>query len=269
MKQIKNIIVATDFSITARNAYRYASALANTLNAGLTVVHIKEGLPNNEDQGLIRDIEQLIAEENSATPNIIERNVNIKILQGDPVMVLTELSNNTETDLIVIGTTGLSDVLAKIFGSVSIKVSNKARCPVILVPRDAKWEPIKNIMFASNYDSATKQVVQYITSFATAIQAKIHFVNIKKAHLSPEEKEKEWDQFIVEVESGLSHEKHTIYGDYPVDRLKKYSEKNNINLLAFVSKHRNFWENLMHESITENMALSVITPLMVMHIDDE
>ncbi len=280
MKKINNIIVATDFSITARNAYRYASALANTLNASLTVVHIKEGLimvsdvvvtntPDDDDKELIIDLEQLIAEENAATPNILEQKVNIKILSGDPVSVLIDLSNNSETDLIVIGTTGLSDVLTKIFGSVSIKVSNKALCPVILVPRDAKWEPIKQIMFASNYDSVSNQVVKYITSFATTMQAKIHFVNIKKSHLSPDEKEKEWDQFIVDVEPGLSFEKHTIYGDDTVGKLKKYSEKNSINLLAFVSKHRNFWESLMHASITENMALSVITPIMVMHIDDE
>ncbi|MBA3681151.1 MAG: universal stress protein [Bacteroidetes bacterium] len=279
MKKIQNIIVATDFSLTARNAYRYASALANALNASLTVVNVKENLimvsdvmatpfPVENNKEVIKDIEELIAEENAAT-HTIERKVNIKILSGDPVIVLTDLSKNNDTDLIVIGATGLADVLTKIFGSVSIKVSNKAHCPVILVPRDAKWESIKHIMFASNYDSVTKQIVQYISAFATTIQAKIHFVNIKKPHLLPEVKENNWEQFIVEVEPGLSFEKHTIYGVDTVEKLKKYGKENNINLLAFASKHRNFWENLMHKSITENMALAVITPILVMHIDDE
>ena len=136
--------------------------------------------------------------------------------------------------------------------------------------RTSEWLVLhdRNIMFASNYDSVTKQTVQYITSFAATIQAKIHFVNIKKAHSLPEEKEKDWDQLIVELEPGLSFEKRTIYADDTVDRLKKYSEENHIDLLAFVSKHRNFWENLMHKSITENMAISSLIPMMVIHIDD-
>jgi hypothetical protein len=42
MKKINNITVAVDFSVTARNAYRYANLLAQTLNADLTIVHAKE-----------------------------------------------------------------------------------------------------------------------------------------------------------------------------------------------------------------------------------
>jgi nucleotide-binding universal stress UspA family protein len=283
MKPIKNIIVATDFSVTARNAYRYAKGLAETLDAKLTMVNVKEHfimvsdvmtapLPGQDDESLIKDMEELIAEED-ATINkaTIKGEVKIKIFKGDPADVLTELSLNNDVDLIVIGTTGLQDLITKIIGSVSLKVANKAHCPVILVPRDAKWSPIEQIMYASNYDSIAPVVVHEINDFAVKIKADIHFVNVKSFDPVFELKENDINmkEVFKSVNNDLYFETHTIYGNNTIDELKKYSEEKNINLMAFVSKHRNFWGNVIHQSITENMALSTVTPIMIIHLDDK
>lgn len=269
MKTITNILVPIDFSVGSRNAYRYAKALATNLNAKLTVVHVKEHsimvsdtviapLPFEDEPQLYKDIEKFITEENTAM-NVLSviNEVQIKILRGDPASVLTDLSENKDTDLIVISTTGFADVLTKIFGSTSIKLSNQALCPVILIPRETKWQPIKKIMYASNYDSMTSKAVKEITSFALNIEASIHFINVKNFDPMLETKQKEMNLNGVfeSVDPNLNYEHRTIYGNDTVSELKKYSEENKINLMAFVSKHRNFWENLMHRSITENMTL--------------
>jgi nucleotide-binding universal stress UspA family protein len=281
MKKIKNIIVSTDFSVTSRQAYRYAKALANELNASLTIIHVKESLVMvsddmntpfaiEDERELVKDIEILMKEENLSDRNKTgNQHVSINVFEGDVVDILTQLSKNGKTDLIVMGTTGLSDVLDKIFGSTSIKVSNKAHCPVILVPRDAKWQPIKHIMFASNFDSITPIVIDKITDFALDFAADIDFLNVKNFDPPVEAKQKEidWDKLIINNKN-LSFLKHTIYGNDTVKQLKKYSEDKDIDLIAFASKHRNFWQNLIHKSITENLALSATIPIMVIHNDD-
>jgi nucleotide-binding universal stress UspA family protein len=283
MKKIKNISVALDFSVTARNAYRYARSLAETLNASLTIVHVKENIlivsdvviapfPPDDHAQLITDLKELAAEEDMVMkPLIPEQETKIRILTGDPVVVLTELSENNNTDLIVIGTTGLSDVLTRVFGSVSLKVSNQAHCPVILVPKDAKWQPIEQVLFASDYDSMTPELTRHIIDFALNIHSRIHFVNVRNYDpiLEPRQKDIDWDKLFVSNDSNLSFEKHTIYGNNTVEELKKYSEDQNINLMTFASKHRNFWTGLMHKSIVGNMALATRIPIMVMHLDDE
>lgn len=283
MKQIQNILVATDFSVTSRNAYRYARNLASSLGAALTIIHVKENLimtsdvmitsfPPEDGTELIMEIRQLMSEEDAITgKESSQKEVKIEIITGDPVQVLTELSQSDNTDLIVIGTTGLADVLTKIFGSTSIKVSNKAHCPVIIVPRDAPWQPIEQIVFASNYESMKSEQVNNITDFATHINADVHFINVKSYDPVLENKQKEtnWEELFGSNHSDLNFEKHTIYGNDTIEQLQKYSEEKGIDLLAFVSMHRNFWENIMHKSVTENMALSSIIPIMVMHFDDE
>ena len=281
MKKIKNIIVTTDFSVTSRKAYNYAKALARTLNASLTIIHIKENLVMVSDvmimpfsiednEALTKDIETLMAEEDIATHDVtIKQHVGIKIFGGDAATVLTQLSENDETDLIVMGTTGLSDMLTKIFGSTSINVSNKAHCPVILVPRDARWHPIKHIMFASNFDSVTTNFINEIADFALTFGADIDFLNVKSFDPQFEIKQKEidWDKLIVNNKN-LIFQKNTIYGNDTIEELNKYCENNEVNLMAFASKHRNFWQKIMHKSITEESALSSSIPIMIMHLDD-
>jgi len=281
MKKIKNIVVAIDFSVTSRHAYCYAAELSKTLNATLTVVHaidqhlapsdmlILETTKEDNIQ-LIKDIELLVEEENYRVNKLISlKEVGIKLINGDPVTSLVKLSENDDTDLIVMGTTGLSDVLTKVFGSTSQLVSNKAHCPVILIPRGTVWQQIKKIVFASNSDSMTTDLAQNITDFATNVSAEIHFVNVKNYDPLFEHKQTEinWKE-LTDIDSTIHFEKHTVYGNDTIEQLKKYSEEKNINLIAFASKHRNFWENLMHKSITERSALSSITPIMVIHMDD-
>jgi nucleotide-binding universal stress UspA family protein len=281
MKPIKNIVVATDFSVTSRNAYCYARALAQALDATLTIIHIQEQilvlsdamatpLPSENDKEVVKNLEDFIADGDSMTSILTaKQELVIKIVAGDPVDVLINQSESEDTDLIVMGTTGLSDVLTKLFGSTSYKVSNKAHCPVILVPRDTKWEPIEQIVFASNYDSITSGFVQNITDFALSVHADIHFVNVRNFDpvLETRQKETSW-KALSGIDPDLYFEKHTIYGNDTIEQLTKYNTENGIDMIAFVSKHRNFWENLAHKSIVENIALSTIIPIMVMHIDD-
>lgn len=283
MKPIKNITVATDFSVTSRNAYRYAKGLAEKLDASITVITVKEHLimvsdvmtvplPGDDNKSLVNDIKELIAEENEAINRpTVDGEVKIKIFKGDPVDVLSELSKEAETDLIIMGTTGLQDVLTKVIGSVSLKVANKAHCPVILVPRDTKWNPIEQIMYASNDESIEPNVIHEITDFAAKIKADLHFVNVRNFDPVFELKQNEvsWTNLFNSANPDSYFETHTIYGNDTVGELKKYSDENNINMIAFASKHRNFWGNLIHKSITENMALSTIIPMMVIHLDDK
>jgi nucleotide-binding universal stress UspA family protein len=282
MKKIQNIVVPIDFSTTSRNAYHYARSLAKTLHATITVVNVKDhsimtsdvmitSFPIDDKHQLIKDIEEFIVEEDISENNPVEKSeVKIQILRGDPVSVLTELSESETTDLIVIGTTGFADVLTKIFGSTSIKLSNQAHCPVILVPRDARWHSIEKIMYASNYDSMSPKVMQRMIDFVMSLNASVHFINVKDFDPPLETKQTEINlsNLLSSVHNDLSFEEHTIYGNNTVEELKNYSEDKHIDIIAFVSKHRNFWEGLIHKSITQNMSFSVDIPMMVIHIDD-
>lgn len=282
MKKIKNIVVAIDFSATSRDAYRYSKLLAKSLDATLTVVNVRESImmvsdvtmatfPIVNDSELIDQIEGFIIDENRILNISTKINeVKAKILRGNVVDELVELSKDDATDLIVIGTTGLSDVLTKIFGSTSVSLSNLAHCPVLLVPRGIKWEPIEQIMYASNYDSLSPIMVQEITEFAINTKADLHFVNVRNfdSPFDTKQKDFDWNDLFISKNPNFYYEKQTIYGNDTVKELIKYSTDKDIDMICFASNHRNFWQNLVHTSITENMAISSILPILILHLDD-
>jgi nucleotide-binding universal stress UspA family protein len=285
MKNIKNIIVPTDFSPTALNALHYAESLAEILDATITVVHVNEYiLPGAEivvspiselevSRLTETSMQMFVAneeEDDSSGVVVVKNRVKTKILKGDLVGQLVDLSALETTDLIVIGTTGFQDFFTKTIGSTSLQVANKALCPVILVPKEAHWRGLDKIMYASNFESMAPKMIQEVTRFAAPFNAVVHFVNVKdiSSDESIESAEINWEELFPKSHPNQSFEVHSIYGRDSIKELKAFAEKNNINLTAFVSKHRSFWENLMHKSITENMALSNTIPMMVIHLDD-
>ena len=284
MKKIKNILVPTDFSATSRNAFQYALNLADTLNATVTVVHVKEHLlaaselsvmPHLDDLNTLNaamaSFVDLQDDGGDDAPVMVKTKVKTKILRGFATDELVTCSTQNDVDLIVMGTTGLQDFLSKIIGTVSFEVANRAHCPVMLVPRDAAWQPIDRIMFAANYQSTAPQTVREITDFAQFLKSKLYFVHVNENKLADDNlMEKIWDELFQFSDPSVAFDMHIIYrgnGDV-VEKLSKYAERHEVDVLAFVNKKRSFWQNLMHRSITENMAISTDKPMLVLHFDD-
>ena len=287
MKTIKNILVPTDFSATASGAFGYAKVLAQALNANITVLHVSPyflaaseiAVPldtKDEEIRLQETMEAFINDDTNEANVMVKTVVKTKLLRGESVSRIVELSQSDSTDLIVMGTTGLQDFLSKIIGSTSLDVSNQAHCPVILVPRDAKWQPIDRVLFASNIDSVTPPMVREMADFAQLFNAAIHFVHISEKEHEPAATTKDgnalidsiWAELYEKSSGSYPFEIHTVYGFDIVKQLSKYVYKNDINLIAFVSKHRNFWQNLIHNSVTQKVAISTEIPMLIMHTDD-
>lgn len=286
MKNIRNILVPTDFSETARNAFRYAMRLAETLDAAITVVHIKEYiLPTDEvllsptsamDINRMTDeaMSEFISDRDGSHGGgsvMVQTKVHTKILEGNPVRLIVALSEEDNTDLIIIGTTGAQDLISKIIGATSLEVANQAHCPVILIPRDAVWNRIDRMMYASNYDSITPEMILEINDFAHGIEASIHFVHVDE-HMPENIAEVTEDEAEVAVPlagTRQTYEIHTIQGVDKIAGLKQYAGAHKIDLMAFAGKHRSFWQNLMYKSVIENIALSTEIPIMVIHPNDK
>jgi nucleotide-binding universal stress UspA family protein len=281
MKTIKNILVPTDFSVTARNAFHYAKVLAEACGAEITVLHVNEyflpvseiavaPLSKQEESRVEEAMQEFIADESSEVDVMVQSKVKTKILRGDPVSRIVDLSQHADVDLIVMGTTGLQDFLSKIVGSTSLDISNKAHCPVVLVPRDAKWKRIDKMLFSTTYEAASPQMVREVSDFARIFKAKVDFVHVDDTPWDEDnDTDRLFDELFAEADPDFSFEIHNIKRADVVEGLRKYAEKNNIDIIAFVSKHRNFWQNLMHSSVSQNVAISTYKPMLVMHYDDK
>ncbi len=282
MINIRNIIVPIDFSATARNAYQYAKKLAELLNSSVTIINIAEYyMPISEipfdtfsekQHFITEEMENFIKDENAPDDWIMINNkLKNKTIKGNLTDTIVALSDENSTDLIVIGTTGLQDFLSKLTGSVSLTVARKAHCPVILVPTLAKWQVIKKIMYASNYEATSPKMIKEIVDFSLMLNSKVDFVHVED--FSSKEEIKKTAIMKEELFELTDHiatlEIHSIYGDDKIKDLQQYAQNNSIDLMAFASKRRSFWENFTYKSITEHIALATDKPMMLLHLNNE
>ncbi len=182
--RFNNILVPTDFSTVAANAYQYAKQLAIKRDATIKIVHIfhpemeKSALYLSDPvaQGIARKKKRL-AEFIRADPTLVEFDALQKIKTeqlvevGFPGQKIVHLSKQTNVDLVVMGTTGSSGLFEKLFGSVSSYVAQKAYCPVLLVPKKVPYREIDHILYASNRQMEDEKMMKQVIDLAITFNA--------------------------------------------------------------------------------------------------
>ncbi|CCO08294.1 universal stress protein [Desulforamulus hydrothermalis] len=138
------ILLPTDGSPNALRAVHYVIKLARQgLSIDLTLLSV---IPLTEDVAVFLGIskeEYLRLSQLRVNPtfehyrelfsNINNIQTSYLILQGDPAEEIVKLAETDRYDAIVIGSRGLSPVKELFLGSVSHKVVQMAKCPVVIV----------------------------------------------------------------------------------------------------------------------------------------
>lgn len=142
---MQNILFPTDFSGASIHAASYALSLAKAYKAKLHVVHVVD--TSEEASGFYLphlSYEKLDKELRESALGMLEefcslrfkgfKNIECRLLDGEPYKEILKLVKNIEIDLVVMGTFGKAGIDRFFFGSTTERVMRKATCPVFVVP---------------------------------------------------------------------------------------------------------------------------------------
>jgi nucleotide-binding universal stress UspA family protein len=145
MDAIQKILVPTDFSAHADEAFRVAHTLAQRIGAEVTLFHVA-ATPAVvlEDGPLMADSGKGKAENvwdrfQRILPSGAKVNVKHEVIVADRPSAahILEILDKLGCDLIVMGTHGRSWLKQRLFGSLTEEVVRRARCPVMVVKSPA------------------------------------------------------------------------------------------------------------------------------------
>lgn len=280
-RPMKKILVPTDFSDIAANAYRFAQALAGDEPIELKVMHAYHpsfdysnpylDMPAAEFESIKRELMKNFVTEHAASgaeagPVATAVRPKTELCVGFAGEEIVRLSK--ETDLVVMGTTGEGNLMEKVFGSVSTHVARNAHCPVLLVPGNCRCKGFKDIVFASNYTAADEAVLQQLMEMAGIGPATIHFVHVEaEAGKAYSVAKTEFEQAVRKNMPDISFHAVKIACSDVEAGIVKYAEDIGAGLIAMGTVHRGFLENLFHRSVTKRMAFHTTVPLLVLHYD--
>ncbi|GAB6282068.1 MAG: universal stress protein [Ignavibacterium sp.] len=145
MKQIKNILLTTDFSKYSLSAADYAIDLAEKYNAKIFVINVIEKKPpilamrtlDLSEEKINEIITSEAKEEMNSVFNELKNKTKITIepviKEGLDYEEIVDYAEKNPIDLIVIATHGKTGILRTLIGSVAEKVIRYSKKPVLVI----------------------------------------------------------------------------------------------------------------------------------------
>lgn len=260
---MNTVIVPVDFSETSLNAAKYAAQLL-TGHYGVTMVLYHSYGKTSEAENATENLENLKAD--LMKDHIVKMEV-MAFEEDDFVDGLEKTARHRRADLIIMGITGKSAIAQVFFGSNTLKMAERKACPVLIVPENATFSPLKNVMLTSDFKSTVDTTPSVpIKDFLDAFKPQLHIVNVDKDHYisltEDYEKEKQ------EMKQMFAEYKPEFYFMrlYDVDEaINLFAESRNIDLIIAIQKNHSFIDKLLNSSRTKKLSYHSKMPILVMH----
>ena len=184
--KINRIAVPTDFSDTANVAIDHAVDIAKRFNAELFLLHVLE---TGAYQGIfapskkteydeLESAQQKLQEE----AHLLERNTGLNVSQevvsGRIYEEIVNATTERKTDLIVMGTHGVSGWAEFFVGSNAFKVVTQSPCPVLSIQGNSSKADCENIILPIDQTPETRQKVRFAAAMAKKFGSPINIASL-------------------------------------------------------------------------------------------
>ncbi len=278
METIKKILLPTDFSEVAQNAYRHALWLASQVQADIHLLHVVspeyEGtdIPVlaakvNKDKVDAAEIAlQSFSEAGQAqVKGVVEYlpRITVETDLGAPVAVIRRVLREQEADLVVIGTRSKHNLLDKMLGSVTTGTLEFAPCPVMVIPQNAQLQAFKQAGFAVSSAKEANQYFDYASYTLSPLQFDLHLVKVfEETERLPNPEVEALEGLAAEQSGAVSVKAHPIVSQSVPKGLADFLEQQEIDLLIMMAPRHTILQRLFRQSRTKAMARLSQVPVL-------
>lgn len=254
---LRNILMAIDFSPSSDAALDYAVAIARRYGSRIYMTHVIRPdvyqLVSPEAMETVLDQARHYAEQQMAKVLVSGRirGVPHQVLlgQGELWTVFSQLIEEHEIDLIVVGTHGRTGLKKMLMGSVAERVFRMAPCPVLTVgprvPLDAvKRRGPRQILYATDFSATAEGAAGYALSLAQEHRSNLSLLHVLEGdRFDPVKAAAAENRLKSLVPPGdelcCSPEFHVVSG-HPADEILKTAGELNADLIVLGVRHPDF-----------------------------
>jgi nucleotide-binding universal stress UspA family protein len=275
--QIRTILFPTDFSDIAANALDYAGSWAGRLDAELILLHVQNnpyGSPAAEAGSIPLDTvnTRLVNSKLESLLQDVTTRFGVRtrthIEDGQPGDVIPRVARDTNTDLIVMGSAGASGY-TQLFGTnLTTKVMAETRYPILIIPQEADYEPLRSWAYASDLQGREELLVNSLLHLAAQLEARVELLHVQK---DPEvSKSKGYILENLQQRYGGSNLSYQLIpGSNVLQEIDHYVEQKQPDLLVMVRHDHSFWDRLFNRDKVAYSAARTNFPMLVLHAQGE
>jgi len=284
---MKNMLVPVDYSEAAKNALYYAVGFARQIGADKIILYNAFQPPVPADTMSITtdgnfntlglyDMES-ITDGNKVHLERLKQEIKEAYNSDIAVETISEFNMLSEgvaaicqsqnIALIVMGISEAGGLTETLVGSNSLDVAKHVTTPVIIVPHNATYQPIQQILFTCDYKNVTATVpVTLLKNTLSATGAHLHILHVDADTETNEHLQQ------AAVLKGLLQDVPADYYSIQHNDFKEavntFATQHNIDLIIAIPKKHGFFEGLFHHSHTKALAFHSSIPLLLIHEEE-
>jgi nucleotide-binding universal stress UspA family protein len=276
---ITKILVPTDFSEEANNAFEVAVQLARRTGASIKALHIIEPpystsfnamgtyvpAPAMEDVFIV----QLMDQSRRRMQELVQRgrfqDIHLEH-EVDVDRVINKIRRVVEEegfDLVVMGSQGVHGMDEMLIGSNTEKVVRLASCPVLTVKQRIEHFEVRNILFPTNFEDDLSPVVARAKEAQQLFGAELHLLHVNtpgnfgssralRDRMLAFAEQHQLRNFTINIWNDASEE----------DGVLHFADQANVDLIMMVTHGRTGLRRLLSGSITEGLVNHSVKPVL-------
>jgi nucleotide-binding universal stress UspA family protein len=273
---MKKIIVPVDFSTTAETAAKFACELAQFYRADVCFFYVYEVLiplpeygftvanPEEMKEAATYELEKFRDKirKDLTVPLTIDLKTEAGIL-GDS---LSTLCDEWQPDLVVMGLSGKTALTKLVVGSNTIRAIHQLKYPVLVVPPNAEFMPIRKIGFACDYKKVIESTpVAPIKKLVKDFNAELHVLNVEYTLEAISAEKVAEGMYISELLKDVKPYYSTIYSQDITEGINWFVDKEKIDWVVMIPKKHNLIDKIFGRSQTKSLLYHAHIPVLCMH----
>ncbi|MFO7526913.1 MAG: universal stress protein [Ignavibacteriaceae bacterium] len=283
MKTLAFLINETDNS---KELIHFAALLGKNLNAKVHVLHIQypqvygtssymggsgatvaiypsqlQNIAEEVKERVTGFIKELKAEQ-SEIPSI-----EFKSEIGDASAILKEKVENKTYDFVMLQSNAEPSFWLQ--NSVIMDVVRNVPCPVYIIPPDARYQPVKKIIYATDYNEEDITTLKSLIELAKPFDPEILALHISNDDEFDKKLKSEGFAKMLSEKTGYNKISVKMIADEEgkdaVESLVNEAENAKANLIVVLKENKNFFERLFKSSFTAELVKSTHLPILVFH----
>ncbi|MCX6319604.1 MAG: universal stress protein [Bacteroidetes bacterium] len=260
---MQTVIVPIDFSDTSLNAARYAVQLL-TGHYGVNLILYTLCDKPAQTEEAAQKLEQLKTSLRDA--GIVKMEV-IAESGSDLITELEKLARHRLADLIIMGITGRNAIGQSLIGSNTLKMVGQKVCPVLIIPAEAGYQDVKNVLLTSDFKSVQSSTPTVpIKKFLKPFHPQLHVMNADTQHYVALTEEYQAEKAWLQESFQEFNPQFYFLGLGDVDEaINQFATDKKIDLIIIVHKEQSIFSKLFVKSHTKKLIYQSTLPVLALH----
>lgn len=273
----RRILLPTDFSENAQNAIDFAINLYEKDSCDFYILNTYYVEAFSMELAVIRDLEEYERQSISGLSAIINRLSNTNSSKnhhyhmvsecGSLIDIMKTIIEKQDVDIVIMGTKGDTDSMSQIYGSQTVLTMERIRnCPVLAIPKQAKFKGIKDIAFPTGYKTTYKRrEFQYLVDIANTTGAAIRVLHVLDKGKVLNAEQLHHQNLLKDYFEGLDFSFHTVHDKNVQETLNSFIQTKSIDMVAFINKRHNLFTWLLSKPMVKNLGYHSTIPILALH----